>query len=100
MATITVLDKVFESYIPHEKIEAAIEKMVVEMERNLADKNPLFLVILNGAFMFAGGLPMIILTRGFISFLFFYKSKNFLNVIIEVVLYNILIPQGCYVAKV
>jgi len=56
MATIKVLDKVFESFIPHEKIEAAIDKMVVGMEGNLADKNPLFLVILNGAFMFAGDL--------------------------------------------
>ncbi len=56
MATIKVLDKVFEPYISHEKIDAAIEKMVVDLERDLADKNPLFLVILNGAFMFAGDL--------------------------------------------
>jgi len=56
MATITVLDKVFEPYIPHTKILTAVEKMVDKMERDLADKNPLFLVILNGAFMFAGDL--------------------------------------------
>ncbi len=56
MATITVLDKVFEPYIPHEKIQEAIDRMVVQLERDLADENPLFLVILNGAFMFAGDL--------------------------------------------
>ena len=56
MATITVLDKVFEPYIPHEKILEAIDRMVINLERDLADKNPLFLVILNGAFMFAGDL--------------------------------------------
>ncbi len=56
MATIKVLDKVFEPYISHEKIITAIDKMVVNMERDLVDKNPLFLVILNGAFMFAGDL--------------------------------------------
>jgi len=56
MATITVLDKVFEPYISYEKIDAAIKKMVIDLERDLADTNPLFLVILNGAFMFAGDL--------------------------------------------
>jgi hypoxanthine phosphoribosyltransferase len=56
MATITVLDKVFEPYISHEQILAAIDRMVEELERDVADKNPLFLVILNGAFMFAGDL--------------------------------------------
>ncbi|UBM63333.1 hypoxanthine phosphoribosyltransferase [Candidatus Sulfidibacterium hydrothermale] len=56
MATITVLDKVFEPYIPHEKILEAVRRMAKELERDLADKNPLFLVILNGAFMFAGDL--------------------------------------------
>jgi hypoxanthine phosphoribosyltransferase len=56
MATIKVLDKVFEPYITHDKIQAAIDRMVEVMERDLADKNPLFLVILNGAFMFAGDL--------------------------------------------
>ncbi len=56
MATIKVLDKVFEPYISHKKIDAAIEKMVIDLERDLANTNPLFLVILNGAFMFAGDL--------------------------------------------
>ena len=56
MATITVLDKVFEPYIPHKKILNAVSRMAKELERDLANRNPLFLVILNGAFMFAGDL--------------------------------------------
>lgn len=56
MAPIKVLDKYFEKYIDHEEIDSAIEKIAVQMEQDLAGKNPLFLVILNGAFMFAGDL--------------------------------------------
>lgn len=56
MAPIKVLDKYFEKYIDHKEIDTAIEKIAVQMEQDLAGKNPLFLVILNGAFMFAGDL--------------------------------------------
>lgn len=56
MAQITVLDKTFESYISHNQIEEAVQKIAGKMEKELAGKNPLFLVILNGAFMFAGDL--------------------------------------------
>ena len=56
MAQITVLDKTFESYISHNQIEQAVQKIAEKMEKDLAGKNPLFLVILNGAFMFAGDL--------------------------------------------
>lgn len=56
MAQITVLDKTFESYISYNQIEEAVQKIANQMEKELADKNPLFLVILNGAFMFASDL--------------------------------------------
>ena len=56
MAQITVLDKTFESYISYNQIEEAVQKIAHQMEKELADKNPLFLVILNGAFMFASDL--------------------------------------------
>ncbi len=56
MAQITVLDKTFESYISFNQIEEAVQKIAHQMEKELADKNPLFLVILNGAFMFASDL--------------------------------------------
>lgn len=56
MASIQVLDKHFEKYIEYDQIDQAVQKVADQMERDLSDKNPLFLVILNGAFMFAGDL--------------------------------------------
>ena len=56
MAQITVLDKTFESYISYNQIEQAVQEIAEKMEKDLKDKNPIFLVILNGAFMFAGDL--------------------------------------------
>jgi hypoxanthine phosphoribosyltransferase len=76
MATIKVLDKAFESYISHETIIAAIKKMVIDLERDLADKNPLFLVILNGAFMFAGDLFKLLHFPAEISFIKFVSYSG------------------------
>ena len=56
MKTVKVLDKEFSLYIPQEKIENAIQVVADQVNRDLADKNPLFLVVLNGAFMFASEL--------------------------------------------
>ncbi|RKD86195.1 hypoxanthine phosphoribosyltransferase [Mangrovibacterium diazotrophicum] len=53
MGKIKIIDKEFELFIPYEKIRAVIEKIADEMNENLAGKNPLFLCILNGSFMFA-----------------------------------------------
>jgi len=56
MKQVKVHDKTFELYIPYEKISSVIEKMAHKMNEELADKNPLFLCILNGSFMFAADL--------------------------------------------
>lgn len=53
MGNVKILDKEFELFIPYEKIRAVVEKMADEMNEKLAGKNPLFLCILNGSFMFA-----------------------------------------------
>ena len=53
MNTIQVLDKTFEPFIPQEKIENAIADVAKRVSRDYKDKKPLFLVMLNGAFMFA-----------------------------------------------
>ena len=53
MATIKILDKYFKLFIPYEKIRSVIERIADEMNENLKDKNPLFLCVLNGSFMFA-----------------------------------------------
>ena len=56
MAQITVLDKTFEPYITYQQIETAVRRIAEQMEKDMSGINPLFLVILNGAFMFAGDL--------------------------------------------
>ncbi|HCY43460.1 MAG TPA: hypoxanthine phosphoribosyltransferase [Prolixibacteraceae bacterium] len=53
MKNVTILDKDFELFIPYEKIRSIIEEMAEQMNKDLKDKNPLFLCILNGSFMFA-----------------------------------------------
>ena len=56
MKTVKVLDKEFGLYIPQEKIENEIQKVADQINRDMAGKNPMFLVVLNGAFMFASEL--------------------------------------------
>lgn len=56
MKTVKVLDKEFGLYIPQEKIEADIQKVAEQINRDLDGLNPMFLVVLNGAFMFASEL--------------------------------------------
>lgn len=56
MKTIKVLDKEFELFISSGKIQTAIEEMAHKINKDNAEKTPLFIVILNGAFVFAGDL--------------------------------------------
>ena len=53
---IYVLDLTFETTITREKIKNEVTRIATEMNRDLANKNPIFLGILNGAFMFASDL--------------------------------------------
>ncbi|HBL78136.1 MAG: hypoxanthine phosphoribosyltransferase [Bacteroidetes bacterium GWF2_42_66] len=53
MARVRIHDKEFETFIPYEKIRSVVEKMAEQMNEELKGKNPLFLCILNGSFMFA-----------------------------------------------
>ena len=56
MNTIKVKDKVFAVSIPEEKILKEIDRIAAEMNRDLEGKNPLFLCVLNGSFVFAADL--------------------------------------------
>ncbi|MCF0207714.1 MAG: hypoxanthine phosphoribosyltransferase [Bacteroidales bacterium] len=56
MDTVKVLDKEFVLYIEHEAIVDRIKAIAAKMNEDLKDKNPLFLGILNGSFMFVGEL--------------------------------------------
>lgn len=53
---IQVLDKTFISAISEAEIQAAVLKVANQLTRDYSDKNPLFLLILNGSFMFAADL--------------------------------------------
>jgi hypoxanthine phosphoribosyltransferase len=56
METIKVKDKVFEISITAKEIQLAIIKMALKIDDDLNGKNPLFLIVLNGAFVFAADL--------------------------------------------
>ncbi len=53
MDTIRIKDKVFEPFISQEEITSVIAKMAEQIKADVEGKNPLFVCILNGAFMFA-----------------------------------------------
>lgn len=53
---ITIKDKQFELFIEQEIIEQGIKRIAERMNAELKEKNPIFLAVLNGAFMFAGEL--------------------------------------------
>lgn len=56
MKSVKIHDKEFELFIPHEKIQAVVQEMADKMNEELPGKDPLFLCILNGSFMFAAEL--------------------------------------------
>jgi hypoxanthine phosphoribosyltransferase len=56
MALITLKDKQFKPYIPSQKILEAVHKIAAQIDQELAGEFPLFLVVLNGSFMFAADL--------------------------------------------
>jgi hypoxanthine phosphoribosyltransferase len=53
---ITINDKQFELLIEQEVIENEIKRVAERINIELKDKKPLFIAVLNGAFMFAGEL--------------------------------------------
>lgn len=56
MNTIKVKDKEFTVSIPEDRILEQVERVAQAISRDLAGKEPLFLCVLNGAFMFAADL--------------------------------------------
>ncbi len=56
MKRIKLLDREFEMSIPFEKIDSAIEGIAKKMNKDLIDKDPLMVCVLNGSFMFAADL--------------------------------------------
>ena len=56
MGTIRVKDREFEVFLKEEDIQKEIKRVASEINRDYKDKEPLFLCILNGSFMFAADL--------------------------------------------
>lgn len=54
--TVTIKDKQFDKFIDFQDIQTAINRIAGEINSDLHDKNPIFVAVLNGAFMFAGEL--------------------------------------------
>ena len=56
MDTIQIHDKKFVLSISENEIQAAVKRVGEDINRDLSDSDPLFICVLNGAFMFAGDL--------------------------------------------
>jgi hypoxanthine phosphoribosyltransferase len=70
LKNIEILDKKFKLFISNEKIQAVVEQMAEKMNSDLAGKNPLFVCILNGSFIFSADLfTRINIIRSEITFL-------------------------------
>lgn len=53
---ITINDKTFELSIPEATIQEAVKAVAERIKADYGDKNPVFVVVLNGAFIFASDL--------------------------------------------
>ena len=56
MQRVTLKDKTFVPYISSEKISGSVTELAKKINTDLANEMPLFLVVLNGSFMFAADL--------------------------------------------
>lgn len=68
MKSITLKDKTFGLSIPEGRILSAIDAIAEKMNKDLDGKNPLFIIVLNGAFMFASDLLKRVEIPGQLSF--------------------------------
>ena len=87
MYTIKINDRQFTISIPEEKILKEVERLAAQISRDLEGKNPLFLCVLNGSFMFAADLFRRITIPAEISFvkLASYEGTASTGVIKEVI---------------
>jgi hypoxanthine phosphoribosyltransferase len=56
MSKVTLKDKTFRISIPASEIDKSVQDVARRMNEELKDRNPLFLCVLNGSFMFAADL--------------------------------------------
>lgn len=56
MSNVTILDKTFETFIPEATILEKVRAVAERINHDMADKNPIFLAVLNGSFIFMADL--------------------------------------------
>jgi hypoxanthine phosphoribosyltransferase len=56
MQRVTLKDKTFVPYITSDKIQESVKRLAQKINADLVNDQPLFLVVLNGSFMFAADL--------------------------------------------
>ena len=56
MEKVIIDDKVFVPYITNEMIQSRIKEVAKAIKKDCEGKNPLFVCVLNGAFVFAADL--------------------------------------------
>jgi len=56
MSTVKIKDKTFATFISEEQIKERVKALAIQISKDMEGKNPLFLGVLNGAFIFAADL--------------------------------------------
>ena len=79
MSTVKIKDKEFAISIPEERILAEVDRLAKQISQDFEGKNPLFLGVLNGSFMFAADLFRRITIPAEISFVKLVKKCTKLN---------------------
>lgn len=87
MSIVKIKDKTFRTFIPEDQIAERVKAVAERINEDLADKNPLFLAVLNGSFIFAADLMRYITIPCEISFvkLASYQGTTSTGVIKEVI---------------
>ena len=87
MSIVKIKDKTFRTFIPEDQIAQSVKAVAERINKDLADKNPLFLAVLNGSFIFAADLMRNITIPCEISFvkLASYQGTTSTGVIKEVI---------------
>lgn len=86
MKEIRILDKDFDLFIEYDAILNSIKQLAVKLNEDLENKNPIFVAVLNGSFMFASDLMKYVTIPSEITFVRIasYKGTNSTNTIKEV----------------
>ena len=56
MSIVKIKDLTFKTFISEAEIQQRVKAVAEKINKDLADKNPLFLAVLNGSFIFAADL--------------------------------------------